>query len=410
MTGKPIEPIFIFSCERSGSTLLRFIMDTHPSVCCSGQLYLGPLCQSLYTSAFYSIAQLKKDSTESEKELVAIEEARRIVSDMLERYTHEKGKNRWCEKTTLNIDYLSILSKIFPESKFICLYRNCLDVISSCIEHSSWGFMSELTPYVKKNPDNFIAAMAESWLEKNQKLLAFEQLHQDRCFRLTYESLVTEPDGIVSSLFKFLDLEWDDQLLDRVFTAHHDHGDGDSRILFAKKISQDSVGKGRRIPLSNLPEDLSEKVNNLHNVLGYQSIQTLHTAKINNTDPASQANENAGEKEPDLSRFFESKVTEIVKNKQDEFRFLNSICLFVIPGAEAEMWLLDTMGKSVTFRKGETNDADCSITLSYQAFYDLFRGDKNPVDAYRQKEIHVDGDIETAVRYGKLLLGGQALN
>ncbi|MDP2178899.1 hypothetical protein [Methylicorpusculum sp.] len=29
-----------------------------------------------------------------------------------------------------------------------------------------------------------------------------------------------------------------------------------------------------------------------------------------------------------------------------------------------------------------------------------FRGDKNPVD----------GDIETAVRYGKLLLGGQAVN
>lgn len=173
-----------------------------------------------------------------------IGEVRRIVSDMLERYAHGKGKYQWCEKTTLNINYLSILSKIFPESKFICLYRNCLDVINSCIATSSWGFMAELAPYVKNNPDNFIAAMAESWLEKNQKLFAFEQLHQDRCFRLTYESLVTEPNNILASLFKFLDLEWDDQLLSKVFTTHHDNGDGDTRILFTEKISQASVGKG----------------------------------------------------------------------------------------------------------------------------------------------------------------------
>jgi protein-tyrosine sulfotransferase len=92
MSRKSIEPIFIFSCERSGSTLLRFILDTHPYVCCPGQLYLGPLCQSLYTSAYYSIAQLQKDSTESEKELVVIGEVRRIVSDMLERYAHGKGQ------------------------------------------------------------------------------------------------------------------------------------------------------------------------------------------------------------------------------------------------------------------------------------------------------------------------------
>lgn len=410
MTGKLNEPIFIFSCERSGSTLLRFIMDTHPSVCSPGQLYLGPLCQSLYTSAFYSIAQLKKNSTESEKELVAIQEAKRIVSDMLERYAHEKGKNRWCEKTTLNIEYLSILSKIFPEGKFICLYRNCLDVISSCIEHSSWGFMSELASYVKKNPENFIAAMAESWLAKNQKLLAFEQRYQDQCFRLTYESLVTDPDKSVSSLFEFLGLEKDDQLLNKVFTSHHEHGNGDSRILFEKRISRNSIGKGRRIPLMNLPEELSEQVNHLHKTLGYQSIQTLHAAKINNTYPSSESDEKLASKDLNLRHFFESKVTEIVRKKQDEFRWLSSLCLIVISGTEIDMWLLDTREKSVSFRKGKTNDADCSITLSYQVFYDLFSGNRNPVDAYRQKEIHVDGDIETAVRYGKLLLNVQELN
>lgn len=165
------EPIFILSCERSGSTLLRFIMDTHPDVCCPGQLYLGPLCQSLYTSTYYSLAQLENDATECEKEKIAITETRKIISDVLGRYACAKGKTLWCEKTTLNINYLGIIDKIFPGSRFICLYRNCLDVVDSCISCSSRGFMPELVPYVRDEPDNIVSAMARSWLEKKSKAI-----------------------------------------------------------------------------------------------------------------------------------------------------------------------------------------------------------------------------------------------
>lgn len=406
MAKKPNRPLFILSCERSGSTLLRFILDTHPAICCPGHLYLGPLCQSLYDSAYYSIAQLQKDAPESAKELVAIGEVRRVVLDMLGRYSHEKGKSRWCEKTTLNINHLPILSKVFPEGQFICLYRNSLDVIHSSITTSAWGFMDELAPYVQKNPDNFVAAMAESWLEKNQKLFEFEQCHQDQCFRLTYESLVTETNGTLAQLFSFLGLEWDRQLLDNVFTTHHEKGHGDTRILFTETISQASVGKGGRIPLSHLRDDLCQKINVLHNGIGYQPIQMLHAAMQSAADTPLQANENVCVEDLDLRDFFEEKMTEIVKSKHDEFRFRHGICKIVIPGMNDESWLLDTTGKDVTFRKGATNHADCSISISYQTFYDIFKGDINPVDAYDQREIHVDGNMETALRYGKLLFNG----
>jgi protein-tyrosine sulfotransferase len=402
------EPIFIFSCERSGSTLLRFIMDTHPQVCCPGQLYLGPLCHSLYTSAYYSVAQLGKDSTESEKEAVAVDEVRRTVSNLLARYAYGKGKSRWCEKSTLNIGYLPILSKIFPKAKFICLYRNCLDVIHSCIKTSPWGFMDELAPYVRNHPDNFVVAMAESWLEKNRKLFDFEQLHQDRSFRLTYESLVTEPNSLLASLFRFLDLEWDENLLSKVFTAPHDYGDGDTRILFTEKISRDSVGKGGQIPLSRLPEDLIGKIDGLHRTLGLQSIQELHRAMASAEDIARHFGNNGdgGDKDADLAAFFENKAIDTINSKPTEFRFRSCICQFVISGAEGGTWILDTTGKNVTFRKGEARNADCTVTVSDKTFYDIFKGNKNPVDAYDQREIQVDGNIETALRYGRLLFGG----
>jgi protein-tyrosine sulfotransferase len=403
------EPIFIFSCERSGSTLLRFIMDTHPEVCCPGQLYLGPLCHSLYTSAYYSVAQLGKDLTESEKEGVAIDEVRRTVSNLLARYAQGKGKNRWCEKTTLNIEYLPILSKIFPKAKFICLYRNCLDVIHSCIKTSPWGFMDELAPYVRNNPDNFVGAMAESWLEKNRKLFAFEQLHQDQSFRLTYESLVAEPNSQLTLLFRFLNLEWDEQLLSKVFTTSHDYGDGDRRILFTEKISKDSVGKGGQIPLSRLPEDLIDQIDGLHSVLGLQSIQALHqttAASVNGIVRHAGENSDGSDKDADLKALFENKVIDIINRKPADFRFRHCICQFVISGPKGGTWILDTTGENVTFGEGEANDADCTITVSDNTFYDIFKGNKNPVDAYDKREIQVDGNIETALRYGKLLFSG----
>ena len=40
-------PIFIASHARTGSTLLRYIIDTHPALCCPPELALGQLCSAL---------------------------------------------------------------------------------------------------------------------------------------------------------------------------------------------------------------------------------------------------------------------------------------------------------------------------------------------------------------------------
>ncbi|HEX2642137.1 MAG TPA: sulfotransferase, partial [Thermoanaerobaculia bacterium] len=45
-TWNPTDGLFILSCHRSGSTLLRFILDTHPELYCPPEVFLG-------TTAFY---------------------------------------------------------------------------------------------------------------------------------------------------------------------------------------------------------------------------------------------------------------------------------------------------------------------------------------------------------------------
>src|SRR5690348_14293063 len=92
-------PVFVLSCERSGSTLLRYIIDTHPQVCSPAHLHLGQLCSSLYTTILFSLGQTMEES--GREQSVAVE-TRRIVDDLMDQYVSARGKQRWCEKTTEN--------------------------------------------------------------------------------------------------------------------------------------------------------------------------------------------------------------------------------------------------------------------------------------------------------------------
>ena len=187
-----LSPVFVLSHERSGSTLLRYIIDTHPQVCSPAHLHLGQLCRSLYTSIFYSLGQTLEVTDEAMRERLVAAETRRIVDELMGRYTNAKGKQTWCEKTTENLQYLRILHEVFPDARYVCLYRNCMDVVHSSIECSRFGFMPELAPYVQKRPDNVVAAMVESWVEKTKILLEFEHAHPSQCFRIKYETLAAE--------------------------------------------------------------------------------------------------------------------------------------------------------------------------------------------------------------------------
>src|SRR5688572_32570200 len=206
-------PIFVLSCERSGSTLLRYIIDTHPQVCSPAHLHLGQLCRSLYTSIFYSTGQTMEVRDEATRERLVAGEVRAIVDGFMQGYARTKGKQMWCEKTTDNLQYLRILRDVFPDARYVCLYRNCMDVVHSSIECSRLGFMPELAPYVRKRPDNVVAAMVESWIEKTKILIEFEQAHLAQCFRIKYETLVAEPARTLAPMFGSIGLDWDENLL-----------------------------------------------------------------------------------------------------------------------------------------------------------------------------------------------------
>ncbi|MCF7966353.1 MAG: sulfotransferase [Methylobacter tundripaludum] len=391
------QPIFILSCVRSGSTMLRCIVDTHPNLCSPGHLSLGPLCAGLYTTAYYSLGELPDMETEEQRDQLAIKETRRVVTDLLGRYAQGKGKKNWCEKSTINIDYLRILTKIFPQAKYICLYRNCLDVAYSCIKLNPLGYMSELASYVQNRPTNFVGAMIDNWLEKNSKLMAFEQAHANQCIRINYESLVLQPEQVLAKLFDFLGEPWDERLIDSIFQVPHDQGDGDLKVWFSGKINKDSIGNGTAIPVTAIPNELMAEINAFHQQLGYPTIEALYAEQQSNDEQTIQ--------DIDLDDFFQNRFLRNATTRMDKFRLLRGACKFVITGLKGGVWIIESNSDGLTLKKDDKS-SDCTIATTYKVFCELIEGRKNAVNAYELGEITGDGNINLALEFGRLLFGG----
>ncbi|MCA1615986.1 MAG: sulfotransferase, partial [Acidobacteria bacterium] len=76
----PPPPFFILSTPRSGSTLMRYIVDTHPEVACPSELNLGVLCDDLYMVVALTLGQTLPDPPGSAaNERAVLAEVRRIV-------------------------------------------------------------------------------------------------------------------------------------------------------------------------------------------------------------------------------------------------------------------------------------------------------------------------------------------
>lgn len=395
-------PVFVLSCERSGSTLLRYIIDTHPQICSPAHLHLGQLCRSLYTSIFYSLGQTMEVTDEATRERLVAIETRRIVNELMERYVRAKGKQMWCEKTTENLQYLKILNDVFPDARYICLYRNCMDVVHSSIECSRLGFIPELAPYVQKRPDNIVAAMVDSWIEKTSVLVEFEMAHAEQCFRLKYENLVTEPSQTLPAMFAALGLEWDERLLKEVFSTQHDQGSGDRKVLFTKKINTDSIGRGSTISRSFVPDALLEDMNRLLARLDYPPVGDDWDNAQSPYLPAGVATEN--EMVSSVEVMFRDYVPQLLKEGNASLAGVNGRCKFEV-GDGGGTWML-TLRESQGVAEALDGDADCTVQISAADLLDLVNGRLNSIAAFDQGKIHIMGDYDLANKVGRLLFGG----
>jgi hypothetical protein len=213
----------------------------------------------------------------------AIAGIRQTMDLMTAPYLKRRGKRLYCDKSLGAAPHAELLTRIYPKTKFICLFRHPMDVISSGLEACPWGLNGYgFDQYIAGSPGNAVMAMARYWLDMALPIAAVEEKHPGRCHRVRYEDMVRDPERVAAEMFDFIGVSQVPGIAQAVFTRDHERlGPGDHKIWHTGKISSDSVGRSATVPIGLIPPPILASINELAGKLGYAPIdETWGTADM----------------------------------------------------------------------------------------------------------------------------------
>ena len=234
-----IRPLFIFSLPRSGSTLLQKILAHHPAISTSAEtwLLLPILSWERKNAVFadYGHFVLRKAIAEFCDSFPAgrkdyDKELRKFVFSLYEKKSRGKGKY-FLDKTPRYHLIADRIIDLFPEGKFIFLWRNPLAVAASIIETFGGGDWN----IYKFNVDFYkgVTNLVKAWLANQQKALSVQ-----------FEKLLHDPENTAAAIFSYLDLENDSTALSKFHGVNLEGSLGDpTGIKKYSSISTDPLDK-----------------------------------------------------------------------------------------------------------------------------------------------------------------------
>lgn len=265
------EPVIVLTSARSGSTLLRVILDAHPDLACPPETNIIKICSQL--------AAVLKLTAEANGAGGGLETKTRdgihaTVTTVFSDYLKRRGKIRWCDKSLGGAQVAEWFLGLYPKAKFICLYRHCMDVIYSGLEASPWGLMGYgFDQFAVAHNGNSVSALGAYWVEHTARIIEFEKTHRDRCLRVHYESLITDPEAVTGEIFSFLGVDPQPGITERCFTSDVKViGPGDHKIKATRRITADSVGRGVQVPVGMIPPTQLKVINHLLAELNYTPV------------------------------------------------------------------------------------------------------------------------------------------
>jgi len=243
-------PIFIIGAQRSGTTLLRLMLNSHSKIAIpeEGGFWM-PLLREFKgkvdrvignNEVNRIIAYIKNDSQFKLWALDAnkfFEEIKcksnitlsELMSGLYIHYAKSQGKVIWGDKTPSFFRMIPVLSELFPDARFIHIIRDGRDLFLS------WRKIDR----TKSN----ISLVALEWIYKIKKVRkAFGELDPDRSMEIRYEDLVSYPENKLKEICSFFSLNYEPIMLDYWKRSDRYIGDHHSKLIF-RPVSSSSINK-----------------------------------------------------------------------------------------------------------------------------------------------------------------------
>lgn len=263
-----ISPFFIIGSGRSGNTLLRRLLNNHTqlfippetfvlgSVINTFQIFRGARWEEIVTLVYdkfemhpefetFGIDSLK----ELKKEMIQLPEKKKSLDNLLNSFylfyakQHGINKEKWGDKTPLNVFSLKKIEKVFPNGKYIHIIRNPYDSIYSYVNAKIY--------------DNYQDA-ALRWVNAVKLSKRFGE-DRNEYLEIFYEDLVSKPEREIKKICSFLNIVFEEKMFsenkeflgDINLRPHH------ANVL--KSINTNSIGKGLK-KLSNQEKEIIDNI------------------------------------------------------------------------------------------------------------------------------------------------------
>lgn len=211
---------FIVGVTRSGTTLLRLMLDAHPDLAIPPETHFVPQLiratrkRGISADEAHGIVtghrqwgDFNLNSAELLRRYSALAQIdpETTLRAFFELYAEGQGKQRWGDKTPNYIKRMNQIERWIPEARFIHMIRDGRDAA-----------LSRFKRVLKEPPP--IETVAGRWVKKIESARADAE-SLDHYIEVQYEELVRDTEPQLRRIAEFLELPWSESMLTYYLTA-----------------------------------------------------------------------------------------------------------------------------------------------------------------------------------------------
>ncbi len=255
-------PIFIIGAQRSGTTLIRLILNEHSRISIPQEAdfwlpLLGEygnfpdrkipgrrvhsVLREIGSSRYFQLWRIDMEGFFNSRDFIdGSMTLSELMRSLYSYYARLRGKCIWGDKTPPFFKFIPELKAHFPEAKFIHIVRDGRDQYLS---------RRRYTPLLGAN----LAVAALEWKYKVERSRAgMARIHPGSSFEIRYEDLVGSPEETIREICTFIQVEYESTMADFYRSSDLFVHESHSRLI-RRPISKQSVFKWKSdlSPLEN---------------------------------------------------------------------------------------------------------------------------------------------------------------
>ncbi len=214
-------PLFVLGVSRSGTTLLRVILDRSPGLAIPDETFFIPQLASRHSSPvdpasfLDDLRRLPRLAAwgVSADDLAARLRPGMSVAEALDAtfsaYAAKHGKPRWGDKTPMYMRHLGLIDRLFPDAQYVHLVRDGRDAALAFLDMPA-GVVTRTWAHPRS-----AAGFACEWSTEVARARALgRRAGPSRYLEIRYEDLVADTAGVVESVCGYAGIPFEPSMLE----------------------------------------------------------------------------------------------------------------------------------------------------------------------------------------------------